>query len=459
MQVIDNSRACLVAHNRGLRLAVLGVYAIGCSVDGSGSGLLPPPTRQVTAIGGGMPRSNDFDTAAREIVRFDRAPGSQRPLGGRLLVWHRGHLYNPGGPIGHGRTTGHVFDISQVGVDGARLPRVAATLPGSGANGHDYFKVLGASGQELFYRDYRMPAFDEGNISYFADLSQMPQLRRYTGISPAPQFALQRDRSVQPRPWFYPYEAHFRRQGIGRNRGVLVIGNLMIQHGLNADSNASGTIRAFDIGDPYAFDATRPIAALPMPNTQYATAHHVYRHHLLLLNDIGGGKTSPGSLPRLDGQPYGLVAIDFKDVLDGGGLSLSRKYSIRDWPGRYVQFQDEFGFGGASRRGGEVWKYNFETGDKRVFQVAAGERSTDRYWLPLGHLAFGADDTAMLVLAHQKGLDRRPPTVAFHLPADDSVGQHVRSRVALVIHETLRDETVNADNIVVRRWVVRQSTD
>jgi YVTN family beta-propeller protein len=166
---------------------------------------------------------------------------------------------------------------------------------------------------------------------------------------------------------------------------------------------------------------------------QYTTGHHVYKSHLLLI----GGPSS------VDGVNQNLVGVDFSDP-----TNLSISYQIPSWPGRYVQFQDEYGFG---TRYGRGWKYNFETDQLALeFSPPDGQLFSDFYPMPVGHLLLTSGDVdRTFIIAHQDGVDARAPSVAYHLPADGAVNQAVTSRIGILVHETLDDTTVNSANILV----------
>ncbi|MCP5156563.1 MAG: Ig-like domain-containing protein [Ectothiorhodospiraceae bacterium] len=132
----------------------------------------------------------------------------------------------------------------------------------------------------------------------------------------------------------------------------------------------------------------------------------------------------------------------------------------------YAQFQDEFAFS-------ERYKI-----DMRTFDVVltldqdadhrVGERiDTSQFNLPLGNLlvtggiytsgtctvpGFASTHcgTGMSIWAHQAEPDTRGPFVGFHAPADGETGYPVTHPIQVLIHETLRSETINADTVRVR---------
>ncbi len=132
----------------------------------------------------------------------------------------------------------------------------------------------------------------------------------------------------------------------------------------------------------------------------------------------------------------------------------------------YAQFQDEFAFS-------ERYKI-----DMRTFEVvlALDENATTRsgpridtsqFSLPVGNLLVTGGNyidgtcsvpgfssthcgTGMSIWAHQAAPDTRGPFVAFHAPADGETGYPITHPIQILIHETLRSETINAGTVRLR---------
>ncbi len=132
----------------------------------------------------------------------------------------------------------------------------------------------------------------------------------------------------------------------------------------------------------------------------------------------------------------------------------------------YAQFQDEFAFS-------ERYKI-----DMRTFEVVltldeeANNRpgdpiDTGQFQLPIGNLlvtggiyipgscnvtGFSSNHcgTGMSIWAHQAAPDTRGPTVGYHRPADGETGFPTTHSIQVLIHETLRSETINADTVQLR---------
>jgi len=129
----------------------------------------------------------------------------------------------------------------------------------------------------------------------------------------------------------------------------------------------------------------------------------------------------------------------------------------------YAQFQDEYAFS-------ERYKI-----DMRTFEVvlaldeAASGRpgdpiDTSQFSLPIGNLvvtgglytggncqvpgvASNHCGTGMSIWAHQAEPDTRGPFVGYHAPADGETGYPVTHPIQVLIHETLKSETINASTV------------
>ena len=232
---------------------------------------------------------------------------------------------------------------------------------------------------------------------------------------------------TDPLPSLYPYGDQLRTRSKYQQLANItslqqaIIGNLMIL--IPTGSNETG-VATFDISDP---DDIKLLDVLRAPISQYTTTIQIYKNHVIL----------PGHDNKLGGETYRLVGVDFSDP-----RNLKISYKIKDWPGRYIQFQDDFGYNGKFRRG---VKYDFAKDRlEREFILPPGELFTDFYWLPIGsHVFVSGDKNHSYVLSHQDTHDKKPPSVAYHLPKQGERNVAVTSRIGIVIHETLRDETVN----------------
>ena len=349
--------------------------------------------------------------------------------GGRIISYHRGHLYLGG----LNRTT--VYNI-----DNPRSP-VRVNEWNVGANGHRWWKM-----GDLFWREYEQPEV-QGSGYQFADLSDMPNIVPWTREAPL------RTRSgccsdLDFFPYFYePWSGHriidqrsgqhvgtfdFRGQSGVNARLQLRIGNLFF---MTTEIPNSG-MAVFDVSD---IANVRLLDVLRGDYFQYTTFYAVWRNYIVFTagSDINEGGNN-------------VVAIDFSDPANlryAFGFPSSEVTS-----GRYIFFQDEYGFVADGLR---AVKINMETRVVEELPVNPPRRMDDFQVIPVGHLLVVSgsqtrgDNT--YIFTHQDGLDTRAPYVGYHLPADGALRQSVTTTIGLVINETLDNTTVHGGNIHVRR--------
>ncbi|MEM7705339.1 MAG: Ig-like domain-containing protein [Pseudomonadota bacterium] len=131
----------------------------------------------------------------------------------------------------------------------------------------------------------------------------------------------------------------------------------------------------------------------------------------------------------------------------------------------YAQFQDEFAFS-------ERYKI-----DMRTFDVVleldeeannrSGERiDTSQWQLPVGNLVVTGGiyingtcsvpgggnhcGTGMSIWVHQETPDNRGPFVGYHRPADGETGYPTDFPIQVLIHETLKSETINSSTVLLQ---------
>ncbi|MEE4175460.1 MAG: Ig-like domain-containing protein [Xanthomonadales bacterium] len=161
-------------------------------------------------------------------------------------------------------------------------------------------------------------------------------------------------------------------------------------------------------------------------------------------------------------QPSGGYAV--VDATDPTDLQLVADVPVEGNP-NYAQFQDEYAF---------TERYKI---DMRTFQVVlaldeAGDTrggppiDTSQWSLPVGNLVitgglyrggtcsvpgFGTHcGTGMSIWAHQAEPDTRGPFVGYHRPANGETNYPVTHSIQVLIHETLKSETINASTVVLR---------
>jgi large repetitive protein len=360
--------------------------------------------------------------------------------GGRITTFHRGQLY-----LG-GLTRSSVYNIAGIAPGGPAPVRLNEWALGAvGGNGHRWWKM-----GDLFHREYVQP---EPAISstghHFADLSLLPDMRPWTRSAPLPIT----DNGLADLNYFphiyYPWDNHDildqrTNQRVGRfdfnnQRGhsgdiTLRIGNLMFYITETPNSGLS----VFDVGDPAQ---VRLLDVLQGPYRQYTTFYAVWRNYLVLL--AGDNENSGGN---------NLIMIDFSDptnLRSVAGLSTSSVTS-----GRYVFFQDQYGFVAAFGRAVKIDMEHVLRGEPAVVREFRHRRTEDFQVVPLGHLLMisgsQTSDDHTVFLTHQDGLDTTRPSVGYHLPVNGATRQPRTGVIALVINETLDDTTINGQTIQVR---------
>jgi len=161
-------------------------------------------------------------------------------------------------------------------------------------------------------------------------------------------------------------------------------------------------------------------------------------------------------------QPSGGYAV--VDATDPTDLTLVADVPVAGNP-NYAQFQDEFAF---------TERYKI---DMRTFEVvlaldeAADTRAgvpidTSQWSLPVGNLVVTGGlyiggtcqvpgwgthcGTGMSIWAHQAEPDTRGPFVAYHRPLDGESDFPVTHSIQVLVHETLKSETINSDTVILR---------
>ena len=118
----------------------------------------------------------------------------------------------------------------------------------------------------------------------------------------------------------------------------------------------------------------------------------------------------------------------------------------------YAQFQDNFAFM-------DRYKIDMENNFQVDLTLDADNRGIDvsQFALPVGNLVFTGGyphqttSQGLAVWAHQAEPDRRGPSVGYHIPMAQQTNYPVAAPITLLIHETLRTETiVNGDTFIVR---------
>ena len=228
------------------------------------------------------------------------------------------------------------------------------------------------------------------------------------------------------------------------------IGNLLIIAGIRAGERGFAT---YDIGDPAnpkkldSISPNDPVWEDDDPSYEY----FFWKHFLVMPSEFGTGD-------RRDNCAF----VNFKDpsnlthVLHMPAAGNAETTTGLWGRSRYAQFQDNKMFLGSA------------TYDMTPLLNASPARPTfiqsyphaGEYILPLGNLFVAAPNMQqgevndfplaqasqfkLRIFAHEAAPDTTGPTVAYHNPANLAVDQHVKSRVGVVIHETLNYATINS---------------
>ncbi len=380
--------------------------------------------------------------------------------GGRITTFHRGLVYMGG----HDNQATWIYDISN-----PQSPRLRCTAPTEG-NSHVWYKI-----GDLFYRqnlrDFgRTPPlfadFSNFNLSASSNPCAWQQWTTPIYNFPVSDAKLGGDFWISTYPYAYgytdyPLDPHFGwwppafgenapRKDLNAEMGIVAGNRFRIANLLFfTPGDGQQGVAVFDIGDPAS---PRLLDVLQGNYLQYTTTWQVWRNYLVML--IGHGGNGP------DANANALV-VDFSDPTNlrvAWTIPLKPSGANTDnyMPGRYVHFQDHYAFAGHvadGRGGGHGVKYNMLT-RKVEMTFDPSNTGTDFQWIPIGHLLFVSGSelsgSASAIFAHQNGLDRTPPTVGYHLPANNAVNQPRATVVGLVINELLDSTTVNEQTIQLR---------
>jgi Bacterial Ig-like domain/LVIVD repeat len=153
--------------------------------------------------------------------------------------------------------------------------------------------------------------------------------------------------------------------------------------------------------------------------------------------------------------------IHIVDITDPSDMRLQKSWK---WPPKqlwwqtpdptYAQFQDIYGFT-------DRFKVNMVTLEiEELFEPTTYGVTVSQFSLPIGNILatggyynsfVGPDSQGLALWAHQAEPDVIAPYVAYHVPMNGTVNYHVAAPISLLIHETLRTETiVNGTNFTVR---------
>ncbi len=345
---------------------------------------------------------------------------SHFPEGDRINTYHRNYLM-----IAGQEGTG-IWDISN-----PTAPE-RVQFDEAANNGHRWWKM-----GDLYYREYSVPEV-EGTGYKYLDLSNM--LDRKPVTSSDVLYTVADDQPHYDNLETFPHTIVGDRvfdmrsgelvsrikEDISQPDIVVRIGNYVFY------TPQTGPISVFDFGDPKDIKFLGSFGD-DTPHEQYSTGIQLWRNYLVFMSGNAGNN---------------LVAFD---ISDPGNIKHGFDLSDEDITlGRYMIFQDEFGFTGRFDRG---VKFNFETMEVAQEFIPPSSDETlqllDNQWMPIGHIVVASGDGKTSIFSHQEELDTRPPTVGHHFPVAGATNQPVTSTLGFVINETLDDLTLTDENIQV----------
>ncbi len=343
------------------------------------------------------------------------------PEGDRINTYHRNYLM-----IAGQEGTG-IWDISNP-TNPERL-----RFNGAGNNGHRWWKI-----GDLYWREYSVPEVD-GTQWRYLDLSDMFDLKPVT--SSGVLFTVENGNPRYDKLETFPHtiesgKVYDMRSGetlgdlpvvVNRPDIVLRLGNYVFY------VPQTGEITVYDLGDPMNVKYLGSFGG-DVPKEQYSTGIQLWRNYLIYMSGNAGDNS--------------LVAFD---ISDPANVTHAFNISSDDITlGRYMIFQDEFGFTGRFDRG---VKYNFEKMEvaQEFFPPADDEvlQFLDNQWMPIGNIVVASGDGKTSIFSHQDELDTRPPSVGFHFPRPGETNLPVTTTIGFVISEVIDDLTLNDTNIQV----------
>lgn len=207
---------------------------------------------------------------------------------------------------------------------------------------------------------------------------------------------------------------------------VNMIGNLLIIRGDNEQPHGVATYDISDPANPIKLDSLRMDNDNKIIGKSYDSMP-MWGNYVILAQS----------------EDTGVRAVDIVDFSDPSNLMYVTR---KDYTGniRYAQFKDQYMFVGESK---------VDMSQPGFPQVATYPGAFGEYLLPVGNILVTAGqdrfETAR-IFCNEASPDTQGPTVAYHNPVAGATGMHVKSRVGLLIHETMDLNTLNSDNFIIR---------
>jgi len=220
-------------------------------------------------------------------------------------------------------------------------------------------------------------------------------------------------------------------------------GNLLIIAGIRDQARGFATYDISDPANPVLLDLIGPND--PVWEDRNPSYEYFFWKHYLVLPNVQGVQD--------------CAFVDFSNPRDlRHVLHMQSTGSYSELPGRprYAQFQDNKMFLGSGI-------YDMTPLDSGLPPTLLRvDDHNGEYMLPLGNLFVSAENSdqgsitglagspyRMKILTHQLEPDTSRPTVVYHNPSPGAVNQHVKSRIAVMIHETLDYATITSSTFRV----------
>ncbi len=234
------------------------------------------------------------------------------------------------------------------------------------------------------------------------------------------------------------------------------IGNLLIIAGIRAGERGFATYDIADPANPQLLDYIPPGIENGWGEDDPAYEYFFWKHFLVLPSEFGSGNQRDNCGFVNFQNPSNLVHVLHMPAA-GQGETATGLWGRT----RYAQFQDNKMFVGSATY--DMTPLLNPTPTRPTFLASyphAGE-----YILPLGNLFVAAPNLEqaavndfpsaessqfkLRIFAHQAAPDTTGPTVAYHNPPSGAINQHIKSRVGVIIHETLNYSTINSSTFRV----------
>ncbi|MGB0372301.1 MAG: PKD domain-containing protein [Opitutales bacterium] len=229
--------------------------------------------------------------------------------------------------------------------------------------------------------------------------------------------------------------------GFGSDAVPIPVGNILLLAKVRSGEKAIATYDISDPRNPILLDIMRGDDNRWRNQRSGAYEPAVYNNYFIIPMSAGGS------------------TIGFVDYTDPANLRMHHVIADTQGSTRYIQFQDHRMFAGTE----VIDLTHLDGGITPSLLNVPGHKG--EYMLPLGNLVVCAENSEQgaenmgKIYAFQEEPDVLPPSVSFHIPAADSVGQLVTSRIGLMIHETLDITTIKEDTLRVYPASERTSPD